>query len=100
MERYDREDPDDRFDPALPDSAMASGTDAGEPGEHLGPADLLPDEQRLLSELEQGAGDAPGGAAEDTDATAEAAEDEAPLPAAGGPQDDGLNPEFRSPEQA
>jgi hypothetical protein len=96
MERNNR---DDRFDPALPDSAMASGTDAGEPGEHLGPADLLPDEQRLLSELERGAGGAPG-AAEDSSAAVEAAEDEAPLPAEGGPQDDGLNPEFSNPEQA
>jgi hypothetical protein len=105
MERYDPDDPDDRFDPALPDSAlpdsgMASGTDAGEPGEHLGPADLLPDEQRLLSELERGAGGGPAGDREDTDAVAEAAEDEAPLPAAGGPQDDGLNPEFSNPQQA
>ena len=100
MERYDPEGPDDRLDPALPDSAMASGTDAGEPGEHLGPADLLPDEQRLLSALERDAGGAPDDAAEDTDAAVEAAEDEAPLPAEGGPQDDGLNPEFSNPQQA
>jgi hypothetical protein len=104
-----RNDPDDRLEPvlpdaalpdtALPDTAMASGTDAGEPGEHLGPADLMPDEQRLLSELERGVGGAPDDAAEDTDAAVEAAEDEAPLPAPGGPQDDGLNPEFSNPEQ-
>jgi len=34
----------------LPDTAMASGSDAGEPGEHLGPADLGPDERRACYE--------------------------------------------------
>ena len=38
-----------------PDSAMASGTDAGEPGEHLGPADLTADERRVLEALERDA---------------------------------------------
>ena len=44
---------DDRTDPTLGDTAMASGSDAGSPGEHLGPADLEPDEQRLLDALEK-----------------------------------------------
>ena len=70
------------------DTAMASGSDAGEPGEHLGPADLDPDEERLLAALARDAQDRP----------TEAAEDEAPLPAEGGPQDDGLSPRFSSPE--
>jgi len=36
-----------------PDTAMASGSDAGEPGGHLGPGDLTPDEERLLAALER-----------------------------------------------
>jgi hypothetical protein len=79
---------------ALPDTAMMSGSDAGEPGEHLGPADLSPDERRLLQALEQDVTDPAIEAPEDSDAAAEAAEDEAPLPADGGPQDDGLSARF------
>ena len=75
----------------LPDTAMASGSDAGEPGEHLGPADLGPDEQRLLQALERDVVPTP---AEDTELLVEAAEDEAPLPEEGGAQDDGLSPRF------
>jgi len=75
----------------LPDTAMASGSDAGEPGEHLGPADLGPDEQRLLQALERDVVPTP---AEDTDLLVEAAEAEAPLPEEGGAQDDGLSPRF------
>src|SRR4051812_31479497 len=91
--------PMDRDD--LPDTAMASGSDAGEPGEHLGPADLGPDEQRLLQALERDVVPTPAEdtdllveAAEDTDLLVEAAEDEAPLPEEGGAQDDGLSPRF------
>lgn len=76
----------------LPDSAMDTGSDAGEPGEHLGPEDLRPDEQRLLEEL---VGTAPG---EDDDLVAEAAEDDRPLPDEGGGQDDGLSPRFSNPD--
>ena len=36
----DRNGSDDLPDSALPDTAMASGSDAGEPGEHLGPAEI------------------------------------------------------------
>ena len=86
--------PDDRD--ALGDSAMASGSDAGEPGGHLGPGDLRPDEERLLAELERDV--VPGVAAdEDTVAVVRAAEDEAPLPERGGGQDDGLTPTFLPP---
>jgi hypothetical protein len=86
--------PMDRDD--LPDTAMASGSDAGEPGEHLGPADLGPDERRLLQEL---ARDVDRTAADpDVDLLTEAAEDEAPLPEEGGAQDDGLSPRFSAPE--
>ena len=80
-------------DEGLPDSAMASGSDAGEAGEHLGPADLGPDEQRLLEELERGV----DGAGEADELTAEAAEDERPLDGEGGAQDDGLSPRFSNP---
>ena len=38
-----------------PDDGMASGSDAGEPGSHLGPGDLDPDEERLLAALERDA---------------------------------------------
>ncbi len=85
------DDPD-----ALGDSAMASGTDAGEPGGHLGPGDLRPDEERLLAALERDV--VPGSAAEDDPvAVVRAAEDEAPLPEPGGRQDDGLTPTFLPP---
>jgi len=86
--------------PDDPDSAMASGTDAGEPGEHLGAGDLSPDERRLLEELER---DAPRhGPDEDDvadDAVVRAAEDEAPLPGEGGDQGDGLSARFSSPPE-
>lgn len=80
------------------DSAMLSGSDAGEPGEHLGGGDLDPGERRLLDELGQGRSS--GEEADDTDAMVRAAEDEAPLPAEGGDQGDGLSPRFSStPEE-
>ena len=79
-------------EPDLPDSGMASGTDAGQPGEHLGAGDLRPDEERLLAALQRDVDtDLPS-----PDAELRAAEDEAPLPADGGPQDDGLDAEFRA----
>jgi hypothetical protein len=84
-------------DDPTPDSAMASGSDAGEPGEHLGPADLTADERRVLEELER---DAPAGREDDDvadEAVVRAAEDEAPLPGEGGDQGDGLSARFRSP---
>jgi hypothetical protein len=81
-------------DAGLPDSAMMSGSDAGEPGEHLGPADLEPDELRLLQALAADATDPRTDAPEDSVLAAEAAEDETPLPAEGGPQDDGLSARF------
>jgi hypothetical protein len=84
-------------DSALADTAMASGSDAGEPGEHLGPADLEPDEQRLLQELTRDVSDPPTDAPEDSIAAVRAAEDEGPLPAHGGSQDDGLDAVFDPP---
>ncbi len=82
-----------------PDSAMASGSDAGEPGEHLGAGDLTADERRVLEELER---DAPTDRRDDDladDAVVRAAEDEAPLPGEGGDQGDGLSARFSSPPE-
>ncbi len=82
-----------------PDSAMASGSDAGGPGEHLGAGDLTDDERRVLEALER---DAPVGRQEDDladDAVVRAAEDEAPLPGEGGDQGDGLSARFSSPPE-
>ena len=87
-------------DDVQPDSAMASGSDAGEPGEHLGPADLTADERRVLEALER---DAPAGREDDDladDAVVRAAEDEAPLPGEGGDQGDGLSARFSNPPGA
>jgi hypothetical protein len=86
-------------DAGLPDTAMDSGSDAGEPGGHLGPGDLDPEEERLLAALERDADPRPS-AGPETYAAVRAAEDEGPLPARGGPQDDGLTPRFSSPGEA
>jgi hypothetical protein len=83
-------------EPDLPDSGMASGSDAGGPGERLGGGDLRPDEQALLAELQR---DADSSDRPDNEAELRAAEDEVPLPAEGGAQDDGLGAEFSAPEQ-
>jgi hypothetical protein len=95
-------DPDSPFDDLpldeTPDSGMASGTDAGEPGGHLGPGDLAPDEERLLAALERDARTSRGPTVEESLPLVRAAEDEAPLPAQGGTPDDGLTPLFAAPE--
>lgn len=85
-------------DGPVADSAMASGSDSGEPGERFGGHDLSPDEERLLSELERGVEDRHTDAPEDSEEAVRAAADEAPLPEPGGAQDDGLTPRFSSPE--
>jgi hypothetical protein len=86
-------------DAALPDTAMASGSDAGTPGEHLGSPDLSPDEQRLLDVLAAGVDGGPAGTPEESIAAVRAAEDEGPLPAHGGVQDDGLSVVFDPPRE-
>ena len=90
--------PDPFPETAIPDSAMDTGSDAGEPGERLGGQDLAPDEERLLAELARDVDDPSTDAPEDSVAALRAAEDETPLPAQGGHQDDGLSPRFISPE--
>ena len=71
-----------------PDSAMHSGSDAGQPGD-----------RPFHGEREGAGGDADGGFPEESEAAARAAADDTPLPAEGGPQDDGLTPEFTAPEE-
>jgi hypothetical protein len=95
MAGRDGTDPDSLIPDSLaPDSGMDTGSDAGEPGGHLGPGDLDPDEERLLAALER---DARTGVARADPATVRAAEDEVPLPDRGGAPDDGLTPRFVAP---
>ena len=82
----------------LPTSGMDSGSDAGEPGGHLGPGDLAPDEERLLAALERDAQGLREPSVEESIAQLRAAEDEGPLPAEGGDPDDGLTPRFTAPD--
>ena len=82
---------------ALPDSAMETGSEAGEPGGHLGPGDLSPDEERLLAALERDARGLREPSIEESLPEVRAAEDDAPLPDEGGEPDDGLTPRFTEP---
>ena len=82
----------------LPNSGMDTGSDAGQPGVHLGPGDLAPDEERLLAALERDARGLPERTVEESLPEVRAAEDEAPLPAEGGAPDDGLTPRFTAPD--
>jgi hypothetical protein len=90
----------DGIDPEseLPESGMGTGSDAGEPGGHLGPGDLDPDEERLLAALERDARGLREPTVEESLPEVRAAEDEAPLPAEGGEPDDGLTPRFTAPD--
>ena len=85
-------------DDAVPESGMETGSDSGEPGGHLGPGDLAPDEERLLAALERDAQGLREPSIEETIPQVRAAEDEAPLPGEGGEPDDGLTPRFTAPE--
>jgi hypothetical protein len=80
----------------LPDTAMATGNDDGEPG--LNDArPLAPDELQLLGALEQPVDGPAEPAVEDSPEVALAAADDAPLPGLaqdGGDSGDGLEPEF------
>jgi hypothetical protein len=78
----------------LPDTAMATGNDEGEPGQ----PDTRPlerDERRLLKELKKSADGTGEPAVEDAPEMASAAADDSPLPGTGGGGNpDGLDPEF------
>jgi len=80
-----------------PDSAMATGSDAGAPGEHGDRRPLRSEEEAVREALEQDAGPAEGDFPEESEAAGRAADDDAPLPAEGGQQDDGLTPRFEAP---
>jgi len=82
-------------DPALPDTAMATGNDQGEPG-GTDTRPLGDDERKLLKKLQKpGKGEAEP-AVEDSPAVAAAAADDAPLPTdeVPGGNADGLDAEF------
>ena len=84
-------------DDTTPDTAMATGSDAGEPGEQRDGGPLTPDEQQLLEALSSPADGTAQPAVEDSPQVAAAAADDAPLPMAGtdvGDQGDELAPEF------
>jgi hypothetical protein len=99
MARRNGTDPDSTLpDSTLPDTGMDSGSDAGEPGGHLGPGDLAPDEERLLAALERDAKGLREPSVEESLAQLRAAEDDGPLPDQGGEPDDGLTPRFTAPD--
>ena len=80
----------------LPDTAMATGNDEGEPG-HPDTRPLAKDERKLLKQLQKPADGSAEPAVEDGPEMAAAAGDDAPLPAAtggDGQAGDGLDPEF------
>jgi len=81
-----------------PDSAMASGSDAGEPGEHGDRRPLRSEEEAVLSALQDPGPPVAGEFPEESEAAGRAADDDAPLPAEGGAQDDRLSPRFTAPE--
>jgi hypothetical protein len=85
-------------DSTLPGNGMDTGSDAGEPGGHLGPGDLAPDEERLLAALERDAKGLREPSIEETIPQVRAAEDDGPLPGEGGEPDDGLTPRFTEPD--
>ncbi|MGY1855587.1 hypothetical protein [Modestobacter sp. SYSU DS0290] len=82
-------------DPSLPDTAMATGNDEGEPGESSHPP-LGAGEQEVLAALGQPDDRPAEPAVEDRPEVAAAAADDAPLPAdgSGGGNDDGLDARF------
>jgi hypothetical protein len=82
----------------IPDTAMATGNDEGEPGQP-DTRPLAPDERRLLEALEQPGDEPAEPAVEDSPEVASAAADDSALPGATGAdggtgQGDGLDPEF------
>jgi hypothetical protein len=81
----------------VPDTAMATGSDEGEPGERRDGGPLTAEEQRFLERLEAPDDTPAAPAVEDAPEVATAVADDAPLPTAGsgpGDQDDGLTPQF------
>ncbi len=88
----------------VPDTAMATGSEDGEPGEQSDARPLRPDERAVLADFVGSAGAT--NAVEDSPAAARAAEDDSVLSVdsvvpvdAGSPDDEDaqLTPEFRAP---
>ena len=89
---------DDGWDDRLPETGMNTGSDEGEPGDRAPFEPLAESDRALLDALRR---PAPGGgdeAVEERPEVAAAVRDDAPLPADGGSQDDGLAPQFREPD--
>jgi hypothetical protein len=89
-------------DPApVPDSAMDTGSEDGEPGGTTDVTPLTDDERAMLERLRHSGGESVVGAApEGSPAAGEAAEDDAPLPGYPMPDragTDPLDPIFREP---
>src|SRR5918993_726955 len=89
----------------VPDSAMDTGSDEGEPGGVADSAPLTGEEQALLNQLKDGGADDganfSGRSPEESPEAGAAAADDAPLPAYGqqvGSGPDPLDPVFREPE--
>lgn len=66
--------------PAEPYAGMATGSDAGAPGDHLPDPPLTADEQAMLEALEQPLDVPPIEAVEDSPEMVSAVEDDSPLP--------------------
>ena len=99
----DGTDPDSPFDDLpLDDPRTARWHPARtpvEPGGHLGPGDLAPDEERLLAALERDARTSRTASVEEIDPDGPRGRGRgAPRPPTGGAPDDGLTPLFAAPE--
>jgi hypothetical protein len=86
----------------VPDSAMDTGSEDGEPGGTTDATPLTDEERAMLDRLRHAGGpDVVGRAPEESPAAGEAAEDDAPLPAYPAPDrhdaPDPLDPVFREP---
>ncbi len=82
----------------VPDTAMATGSEEGEPGEQSDAPPLGPDERAILADFAESADVTK--AVEDSPAAARAAKDDSVLPVEAGShgnEDDPLTPEFRAP---
>ncbi len=88
-------------DGPVPDSAMDTGSDDGEPGGTTDATPLTDDERTMLQRLRHADGpEVVGRTAEDSPLAGPAAEDDAPLPdyaPPAGAEPDPLDPAFREP---
>src|SRR4051794_28812000 len=83
----------------LPETAMMSGSDEGQPSEHLAHLPLDESDEAVLEALRQ-TGETAATAVEDSPAVAGAAEDDSPLPVDEPvTRQDPLDPLFREPRE-